>query len=125
MATSADKFSKGYEGKRKTRKGGGSSRRREVAGPYRSESSVPSIRRKSRRSEHRAVPPRSSRSKSRSRTPSASEVFPASTLRVPTKKELRQRLAAQSAIRKALRPLAPKRTAQRVPTATARMSTGD
>lgn len=52
MATSQDKFSKGYKGKKKTQKKG----RGEVAGPYRSQSSDPKIHSEATTYEHRTEP---------------------------------------------------------------------
>lgn len=52
MATSATKFSKGYKGKKPPPK---APPKEEVAGPYRSQSSVPSVRKKATKREHRKV----------------------------------------------------------------------
>lgn len=121
MATGAEKFSTGYKGK-KTRKRG-SSRREPVAGPYRSQSSVPSIRRKASPKEHRRVPPRSSKSAPKRSTPSA-DIFATPPLKAPTKKELRQRAAVQRVLRSTLRPGGTRRrSAPSVPTLSARTST--
>jgi len=53
MATSATKFSKGYAGKKKVKPK--APPKEEVAGPYRSQSSVPSVRKQATPHEHRKV----------------------------------------------------------------------
>lgn len=116
MPTSAEKFSSGYAGKKPKRRG------KEVAGPYRSQSSKPSIRKKATPREHRRLPRRQPSPEQAKRNREAAAALVVKPLsQGPTRAEQRRQARLQAALQKALAPLHPtsKGGGPKVPTLTA------
>lgn len=125
MATSAEKFSTGYKGKKAPpRRKKPAPPKTEVDGPYRSQSSVPAVRKKATRREHRKVaPPPSPKELARQRHTAAA--LAALAVKPPSLKGAREGERMRRIFHHALAPLGggSRRSAPKVATLTAAGST--